>query len=307
MADVKCYACGKPAVIYRKYEGRGWCKEHFSLQLEKKVKMTIRKNRLIKPNDKICVAVSGGKDSSTLLYLMNKFFGKRPDIEICALAVDEGISGYRSESINEVKKLSKRLGVELVVVSFKKEFGMTLDQIVKKDYRPCTYCGVLRRYVLNKKSREIGATKLATGHNMDDEIQSIFINNLKGDINRLLRLGADPIIVNHPKFVHRIKPLRDVPEKEIALYALLHGINAHFGKCPYVKGGLRFEVRNFLNHVEEKYPGTKYNIVRNFDMLLPALRNYFKDGEKIRECSKCGEPTSREICKACELLKNIKD
>ena len=96
---MKCYSCGAPAIIYRKYEGRAWCKKHFTIQLEAKVKKTIRKNRLIKPNDKVCVAISGGKDSSLLLYLLNKFFRKRPDIEIFALAVDEGIKGYRDESI----------------------------------------------------------------------------------------------------------------------------------------------------------------------------------------------------------------
>ena len=108
---------------------------------------------IIEKNDKICVALSGGKDSSLTLYLLHKFFGERPDIEISALTVDEGISGYRQESIKIAKSLCKKLGVELHIVSFKGEFGKSLDEIVKnKKARVCTYCGVLRRYLLNKSA-----------------------------------------------------------------------------------------------------------------------------------------------------------
>ncbi|MCD6477526.1 MAG: TIGR00269 family protein [Candidatus Aenigmarchaeota archaeon] len=306
---ITCYKCGNRAVIYRKYEGRAWCKKHFSEQLESKVKKTIRDEKLIEKNDKICVALSGGKDSSLTLYLLHKFFGKRPDIEIFALTVDEGISGYRKESIKIAEKLCKKLGVEHHVVSFKEEFGKTLDEIVeKKKARACTYCGVLRRYLLNKKSREFGATKLAVGHNLDDEIQSIFINYLKGDINRLIRLGAKPAIISKKEFVVRIKPLRNIPEKETTLYCLLNGIQVHRSVCPYSHDSVRFDVRNFLNQMEEKYPGTKYNVIKFYDTLKPALVKHFKDkGGKVRICPRCGEPTSRDICKTCELLDSIKD
>ncbi len=302
---MKCFACGNPAVIYRKYEGRAWCKRHFSKQLEAKVKLTIRNNNLVKKRDKICVALSGGKDSSLTLYLMNKFFGKRPDIELSAIIINEGIRGYRDKSIKSAKKLCENLGVELHIFSFKEEFGKSLDEIVKeKKARACTYCGVFRRFLLNKKSRELGATKLATGHNLDDEIQSVFINNLKGDINRLMRLGPKPPFPRK-EFVTRIKPLRNIPEKETALYCMLNGIDFYSSRCPYSEDSIRFDVRKFINEMEEKYPGTKYNIIRNFDAMLPALRKYFANTAEVKACPKCGEPTSREICKTCELLESI--
>ena len=304
---MKCYKCGNKAVIYRKHEGRAWCKKHFSQQLEAKVKKTIRDEKLIEKNDRVCVALSGGKDSSLTLYLLHKFFGERLDIEISALTVDEGISGYRQESIDIAKSLCKKLGVELHIVSFKEEFGKTLDEIVEnKKARACTYCGVLRRYLLNKKSRELGATKLAVGHNLDDEIQSIFLNYLKGDVNRLVRLGAKPAVVSRKEFVTRVKPLRNIPEKETTLYCLLNGIEVHRSVCPNSKDSIRFDIKDFLNNMEEKYSGTKYNIIQFYDTLKPALLKTFKDkGGKVKVCPRCGEPTSRNVCKTCELLDTI--
>ena len=303
---MKCYSCGEKAVIYRKYEGRGWCKEHFSHQLESKVKLTIRKNKLIERNDNICVALSGGKDSCLALYLMNKFFGDRKDIDIFALTVDEGIKGYRDESIELARKLCKKIGVKHHIFSFQEEFGRNMDQILKSgDAKACTYCGVFRRLILNKKSRELGATKVVTGHNLDDEIQSVFINNLKGDVNRLIRLGPKPPKTNSPGFVTRIKPLRNIPEKETALYDMLNGIEYHDSVCPNSHDSVRSDVKNFLNNMEDKYPGTKHNIIRHFDTILPALRKYFSSDSTVGKCKRCGEPTSREICKSCELMDKL--
>ena len=303
---MKCYSCGGSAVIYRKYEGRAWCKKHFSRQMESKVKMTIRKNSLISRNEKVCVALSGGKDSSLSLYLIDKFFGKRNDIEIFALTVDEGITGYRDESIEMAKSLCKKLGVEHHIFTFKEEFGKTMDQILRDgDAKACTYCGIFRRLVLNKKSRELGATKVVTGHNMDDEIQSVFINNLRGDINRLIRLGPKTSSAKKEGFVTRIKPLREIPERETALYDMLNGIEYHNSVCPNSHDSLRADVKKFLNEMEEKYPGTKHNVLRHFDTILPALVDGFSNKTGVGKCKICGEPTSREICKSCELMKEL--
>ncbi len=301
---MRCFACANPAVIYRKYEGRAWCKRHFSRQLESKVKVTIRKNGLVEKRDRICVAASGGKDSSLALYFMSRFFGKRPDMEVMALTVDEGIGGYRDKSIKVLKKFSKKIGVELHVFSFRDEFGRGMDRILEDEVRACTYCGVFRRFIINKKARELGATKLVTGHNLDDEVQSFLINNLKGDTGRLIRLGARPLFTQKG-FVTRIKPLRDLPEKETALYAMLNGIDFYHSHCPNSRESVRFDVKVFLNHMEEKYPGTKHIMISHLDALLPALRNHFGKKGKIRTCPSCGEPTSRDLCKACELIKKI--
>lgn len=301
--------CREKAVIYRRYEGTALCPSHFCGSFESKVKKTIRQFKLIEPGDRICVALSGGKDSAVVLFLLNKIARRWKDVDIFALAIDEGIKGYRDRSLIKAKGLCKKLGVDLHVIAFKQEFGRTLDEIVSKKRREkdkrnaCTFCGVLRRFLLNKMSRELGATKLATGHNLDDEIQSIMLNYLKGDMNRLLRLGAKPMVVENPLFVQRIKPLRNVPELESGLYAMINSLPIHLGECPYIEGP-RFDLRDFLNEMEEKYPGIKFTALCAYDRIAPALHKEFANRIKIKRC-KCGELTSRDVCKTCELLSTI--
>ena len=332
----KCSQCSKPAVIYRKHEGRHLCAAHFIRSFEKKVKATISKYDMVDRNDVICVALSGGKDSCTTLYILSRIFGRRPDINIFALTIDEGIEGYRDESIEMAKNLCKRLEVEHHIVSFKDEFGMTLDERIKEasenaknglwEGGPCTYCGVARRYMLNKYARKFGATKVATGHNLDDEVQAILMDYINGNLNRASRMGktADPWSISHAQpetqingniknllsikeklFIPRIKPFRETPEKEVALYAVSKNMGAQFAECPHVTG-IRFLTRDFINELEAKHSGSKYSILETFNRMLPHIResieNDIREGRgKLKRCKICGEPSSQDICKTCEL------
>jgi uncharacterized protein (TIGR00269 family) len=295
---MKC-KCGRKAVIYRKYEGKALCKNHFLNSIEKKIKRTINSNRLVKRGEKIAVGISGGKDSSLLLCILYNI-GRKRNLKIEAIFVDEGIKGYRNSK--NAKDLCKKLGIKLHVVYFKKEFGKSLDEILKpkKRKKACTYCGVFRRYLLNKKAREIKADKLAIGHNLDDETQSILTNYVKGDMQRSTRISARAWIIEDVRFVPRIKPLREIPEKETALYVLLKGLKADFNECPYSKESFRRDIRDFINNMEEKYPGIKFSILKTFDSIRPLLKNKIKLN-KINHCKKCKEPTSQEICKVCLL------
>ncbi|MDY6774224.1 MAG: tRNA 2-thiocytidine biosynthesis TtcA family protein, partial [Candidatus Nanohaloarchaea archaeon] len=171
---MKCAECDSPAVIEREYEGRSLCREHFSRSVESQVKRTIRENDLVEDGDTIAVGLSGGKDSGVLLKILHDTFGERPDIHIEAVAVDEGIEPYRTESVESAEELGEELGVPVRTVTFEEEFGVTMDEIVLQgeELHNCAYCGVLRRDALNRKVREIGADKLAIGHNLDDEVQS---------------------------------------------------------------------------------------------------------------------------------------
>ncbi len=308
---MKC-SCGKNAVYYRRNEGNFYCKSCFCAQFEKRVKKHVRQGNLVAPGDVIAVALSGGKDSSSALYLMTKIFSNRKDVKVFALTIDEGIRDYRDKSLENARKLAKSLGVEHHVVSFKRVFGTGLDGIVRKLSRApagnefggvCTWCGVFRRHALNKSARELGATKLCTGHNLDDEAQTLLINCLKGDANKLFRSNPHQLASNGQKssFVQRIKPLRMIPEKEIALYAMLNGINNYWGECPYASG-IRFEVRDFLNALETNHPGIKFGLVETFDTILSRVSNR-KDAEnsEILLCDSCGEPSSSKKCKACVL------
>ncbi len=305
---VSC-SCGKKAVYTRKYEGNSYCAACFREQFERRVKRTIREHGLIDKHDVIAVGVSGGKDSSVVLSLLEKILGERPDIKIIAISVDEGIKGYRDKSLGVTGKLAKKLGVGHYVAGFRDNFGKSLDDIMKRNVgnlNSCTFCGVFRRYLLNRAARELGATKVCTGHNADDEAQAVLINYLKGDLNRLARMGPKPALASSEKFIPRIKPLRDIPEKEVALYAVTNKIGNYWGECPYVSG-VRFEVRDFLNGVESRHPGTKLSFLRTFDSMLPILRKTALDSgpKALMECEVCGEPCSGGVCKVCELLDKL--
>jgi uncharacterized protein (TIGR00269 family) len=229
---------------------------------------------------------------------------KNKNCEVAAVTIDEGIKGYRDHSLPVARDNAEELEVEHLIVSFKDAYGATLDEIVKvakkkkSRQHPCTYCGVMRRSLLNKAARELGADKLATAHNLDDEAQAIMLNYVRGDFSRLHRLG--PIYSPREGFVPRIKPMREIPEKEIALYALLKDIKVHLAVCPYANG-IHTEIRDFLNDFEVKHPNTKFMILRMFDRMKPHLAGAMPEFE-MQRCNFCGEPTPTSVCKACELL-----
>ena len=248
----------------------------------------------------IAVALSGGKDSSVALYVMHKILGNRPDIEIVAISVDEGIHGYRSNSLELAKNLTKTLGIRHIIRSFKEAHGVTMDELAASDREKgtCSYCGVLRKNILNKAAREIGATKLVTGHNLDDEAQTILLNHFRGDVERMVRLAPPAAIEG---LILRAKPLRNIPEKEVALYALVNSLPVDFSECPYAGEALRGEVRELLNNFETRHPGTKYSLLRGFDKLAGALGKEFPPA-RIEKCRICGETCTEDICQACKLL-----
>ncbi len=300
---MRCSLCNHEAVINRKYQGTRLCRNHFIKSVEKNFLRTIRKYNLIDYGDKIAVGFSGGKDSAVLLYLLKKYQNKL-GIGIEAILVDEGIRGYRDKTKEDAIKFSEKLGVKLHIVNFKEVLGMSLDEAIIKaknnnaDMKACTICGVHRRFALDLKAKEIKANKLAIAHNLDDEAQSILANYLRGDLLRAARLGPKPHVVEGV-FVQRIKPLLFVPEKEVALYAMLKNFPIGFDECPYAEGSFRWEVRNIINSLEEKYPGIKYNIVKTFEKIMPLIKETLP--KEINKCIKCSQPTSREICKACEI------
>lgn len=304
-----CAQCGDPAVIHREYEGRALCKDHFSHAVEKQVKATIREADLVQDGDTIAVGLSGGKDSGVMLTILHDIFGERPDIELHAIAVDEGIEPYRTESVETAREMCAELDVPITVGTYEDEFGVSMDEIMVNDpeMHSCSYCGVLRRDVINRKVREVGADTLAIGHNLDDAVQSMLMNVLQGDVSRLARMGPKTYKVPSEDFVRRIKPLREVREREIALYAKVNDLNVHVETCPHAQGALRAEIRDILNGIEQERPGTKNQALSTLDELLPVLREeFYGDESEVSPCENCGEPSSGDVCRKCELLDAVR-
>lgn len=300
-----CHVCGRKAVYVNPVNGRAYCKEHFVKYFEKKVRRTIRKYGMLKKDDHVVVATSGGKDSLSLLHILAKIASKNPGLKITAVLIDEGIRGYRERTIARLEKYAKEHGVDYRIASFKEYLGVTLDEIVSKSrelglpYQPCSYCGVFRRYLLNKVTRELGGTVLATAHNLDDVVQTYLMNIVENSWDRVLKLGPaiEPDVPG--MFPRRIKPFYEVLEKETALYALLNGlITPEYEQCPYAQYNIRFTIRRLLNELEERYPGTKYKLLRS---LLSAIKltQHAQLRQSLRECVLCGEPAAHPLCKAC--------
>ncbi|MGC9443776.1 MAG: TIGR00269 family protein [Candidatus Methanospirareceae archaeon] len=294
-------SCSNPAIIHQRYSGLHLCDVHFSEDVERKVKREMRKRLMVEHGDTIAVALSGGKDSSALLLMLTRIFRNRPDLTFFAIAIDEGIHDFRALTLAHAEQLANQLGVDFHCYSFSEEFGVTIDQIAARGFEqaPCTFCGVLRRKLIDRKAKELGATKMATAHNLDDEVQTIMINYLRGDLQRLARLNG-----RREEFVPRIKPLRDVPEKEVALYAFLANIPIITASCPYAARSFRFSVKGLLNELESKHPGTKYAVMRGYQRLAEFLP-HADSSQKLLRCERCGDASATSICKACEILERM--
>jgi uncharacterized protein (TIGR00269 family) len=308
---IVCSACKRrEAFFYRPYSGEKLCKKCFVESIEAKVRASIAKYGMFNFNDRIAVAVSGGKDSLSLLHVLAKMERFRPKASLVAVTVDEGIKGYRDEAMKIAEAYCKKLKVAHHVVSFKALYGFTLDEIIarirqksEKELTACAYCGVLRRRALNVAAREVDATKIATAHTLDDEVQTILLNIFHGDVPRLAK--EKPVTDDvHKRFVQKVKPFCEIPEKESALYAYVKKIQFQDTPCPYASEALRNDIRAMLNRIEEKHAGTKFTIFNSIERMRPALDKIAKSNN-FEECVECGEPASQGLCKVCQMLKQV--
>jgi len=309
VATAVCSVCKRrEAFFFRPYSGERLCKKCFAESIEAKVRATIAKYKMFSFDDRIAVAVSGGKDSISLLHVLTKMERHHPEASLVAVTVDEGIKGYRDEALEIAAANCQKLGIEHHVVSFKKLYGFTLDDIVTRarlkggrELTSCAYCGVLRRRALNVAARDVGADKIATAHTLDDEVQTILMNIFRGDILRLAK--EKPVTEDvHPRFVQKVKPFCEIPEKESALYAYVKKVKFQGTPCPYASEALRNDIRVMVNRMEEKHAGTKFTVFKSIERVRPALRMIAKKDD-FEECIECGEPASGGLCKVCQMLR----
>ncbi len=296
---MKCQVCGEKAVIST--SNGTFCSKHFIENFEKIALNTIKEYNLISNDDIIAVANSGGKDSLSLLYFLSKYYDKN---KIISITIDEGIPGYRDKTIENVKFYAEKWGIKYYIFSYKEYFGKQLSEIVKTiKVIPCEICGTFRRYLLNHAAKEIGATKLATAHNLDDEVESILMNFIQNNLEQLARLGPKSGLIYDEMFIPRIKPFIFIHEKETMLYALLNGINALHTPCPYTRFGIRHIISEKIKEIEDQYPGAKANVMRNF----LNFKEKIKVNKSIKHCKICGYPSSSDICEACMFKQMINE
>jgi uncharacterized protein (TIGR00269 family) len=276
-------------------------REKFNQSIIERVRRVLDDYNLLEDGDKIAVALSGGKDSVLTLHLLNKFKDDY-NLQMVAITIDEGIKGYRQEGLEIARENAAKLGIDLIEKSFQEEYGCKLDQIVGGFKSSCIPCGVFRRHLLNKAAHQLGVNKLATGHNLDDEIQSYLMSFVRADFRRFSKFGPKLKQI-HPNLIPRIKPLWKIPEKDVGTWAIINEVSVHFAECPYSRQSLRAKIKGFLNNLEEEHPGTKMAILKSFERTFKSQET----SAKLVECERCGEPSSLNICKACEMLEEVEN
>lgn len=279
----------------------------FCEYVEKKVRDTIRTYGLFSKEDKIAVAVSGGKDSTTCLYILKKL-----GYNVEAITIDSQIGNYTRDNLNNIKEVCKENDIKLHVLDFRKEFGMSLcyiKSVLKSkgyDYSSCMICGILKRYLLNKYSKKWKFNCLATGHNLDDEAQAFIMNVFRNDIKLALRQGPVTGVKSSSSFVKRIKPLYLISEKEVVRYSKIRKFPVNYGICPCSVGAYRRQYETILNSFERKHPPVKYNIVRFQERIKAMISPEKISSGEISKCKHCGEPTATDVCNTCKIFLELK-
>jgi uncharacterized protein (TIGR00269 family) len=314
-----CDKCGTEAVMTAPYSGLHLCERHFLRSVDSRVRRRIREDALVSEAaspaapETWLVGLSGGKDSVVLTHILQDTFAADPRVEPVALTIHEGIDGYRDASLDPAVELTDRLDIEHELVSYADEYDMEMDAVAEDDpleMAPCAYCGVFRRDALSQYAETYGADKLITGHNPDDEAQTAMMNLLSGDVRQIPKhfdasLGSfeDRDLADGP-FVPRAKPLRDIPEKEVALSAHLRELPTHMAECPHASEAYRGEIRDHLHAIEDDHPGTRHSIMAGYEDLARLAAEAHRDDADAPQgrCGRCGAPTGSEVCRKCELL-----
>jgi len=310
----ECGKCKKnPSIYLRQYSGEFLCKKCFIKSIEYKAKRTISKYSMIKHGDTVAVAVSGGKDSLVLLNVLKNTLANQKS-EIVAITVDEGIKGYRDESLKIVKNFCASIGVENKIMSFSELFGLSMDKAM--EVRPsekissCSMCGTFRRRALDLIAESCGANVVATGHNLDDYIQTFLINLFAGDVERIGWTYPEPVEYGITD-LRKIKPLMEIYEREIVLYAIHTNIPFQSEECPYKDESIRSAFRTHLNNLEKIHPGIKYNAYTSILKIakkvksansLSALDLNHGFPQEHKRCTICNRDSSNTVCSVCRTL-----
>lgn len=300
----KCIRCGKPATIF--LEGLKFCDDCFKIHVEKEFIEGIEGHavgtRLINHNERVMVAVSGGKDSMTLWYLLKKF-----NFNVIPVHLNLHYGEFSKESLDAIKRFEDKLESKVIVYNID-DFGIEMEKLFKNNpKRPkCAICGMIKRYLLNKIALDLKVDSIATGHNLDDGASMIFKAILNWDFETLQR--NFPITPPYKdKLVKRVKPLYRLSDDEIRTYADLMGIIYTKAVCPYKVGPVTLsKSKDALNYINKEYRGIKrtfyYGFLRNRDLFKVS-------NPDLKECKICGMITTDPsgICSFCKLTRGTLD
>jgi len=297
---LRCRVCGGQACVDIKRSNTAFCADCYQRYFQRQVARAIKKHGMLGPDDRPVIAVSGGKDSLTLWQVLLDM-GYRPD----GLHLNLGIGEYSANSQEKAAAFAENRGVKLITIGVAEEYGYGIPQVSKRTARSaCSACGLIKRYLLNKVALEHGYNVLVTGHNLDDEAAALLGNLLRWQSGYLLR--QNPVLPStHPKLLRRVKPLFRLTEREIAAYGLLRGVDWLVDECPLAVGAATLRYKEVLNQLEADSPGTKHHFYFGFLEKGSSLAAAAPPVE-LRECARCGQPTTTEVCAFCRLWEQVK-
>lgn len=306
MSRKLCEECNtNPAQLKRPRNSRFMCTNCFFTVFENEVHHTIISNKLFSPGDVVACGASGGKDSTVLMHLLKLLNDRYSyDIQLVLLSIDEGIVGYRDDSLKTVHRNADFYQLPLKILSYKDLFGWTMDEIVKAIgvKNNCTFCGVFRRQSLDRGAELIKATKVATGHNADDVAETILMNLLRADMPRLKRCVS--ISTDSEGKIPRVKPLKFAYEKEIVLYAHFKKLDYFTTECTYSKEAFRGNARVLIKDLESIRSSSVHDIIHSGEN-FPISDATAKPANEQGKCANCGYMTSQQLCRACVLLEGL--
>lgn len=304
---IQCENChSRDASLKRPRNGMKVCKECFYDLFETEVHHTIVENKLFYKGEKVGIGASGGKDSTVLAAVL-KTLNERYNygVHFILLSVDEGIKGYRDDSLETVKRNKDQYEMPLEIVSYGDLYGWTMDQIVAQIGKKnnCTYCGVFRRQALDRGCIQMGVNHVVTGHNADDVAETVLMNLMRGDLQRLGRC-CDIMTGEGIDGVKRSKPLKYCYEKEIVLYAHYKKLDYFSTECTYSPEAFRGTARALIKNLEAVKPQAIIDIIHSGEQFVLTSRARSRQPE-ARECDQCGFISSNRVCKACTLLNGL--
>ena len=295
---MKCRRCGDGAVIEIRRHHTAFCEDCFVRHVRDQVRRAVERYDMFEPDDRVLVAVSGGKDSLALWDVLLEL-GYRT----AGLYLGLGIGEYSDRSGEVVRRFAEDRRAELIRVDLREAYGYDIPQAGRSGSRStCSVCGLSKRYAFNRVALERGFDLVATGHNLDDEAAALLGNTLRWQTDSIAR--QSPAKPRTEGMVKKVKPLHRLSELETAAYAVIRGIDYVVEECPLVAGNTQLRYKEALNQLEAGSPGTKGQFFLGFlDRVAPKFEG--EDHADLAPCERCGQPTTTRFCAFCRARAQI--
>ncbi len=309
---MRCHKCDERAVMRLNHHRLNLCKAHYIEWVHRYTQRTIDKWQMFSHEDRILVAVSGGKDSLALWDVLLDL-GYKADGFYIGLGIDGGID-YSDRSYEMIQKFitlreSKGEKPNLRVIKVKPTYGASIPELQASSKRakdkPCSVCGIVKRHIMNSVTIEGGYDVVATGHNLDDEAAVLFGNTLRWDTEMMVR--QSPVLAARNGMPKKVKPFFRFYERETAAYTLLRGIEYMYEECPFAEGSRSIHIKHMLNQLEDHSVGAKLAFYMNFQNALESGFFNLRESEdainNLHICPQCGQPTTgKDLCAFCRLF-----